>query len=112
MDKVKIEVGQIWKSPTTDSEYTISRLDDQHAYYYSRLFQKDNFFGYIDSDGYGLWDGGWLLIFQPAKSPIPETKKVSEVGFKETLDFFRSTGPGNCACGIPKHQCDYHASSR
>jgi hypothetical protein len=61
-DKIKVVVGQVWLYGASSFEYLITRID--FCVVFHRENGREQLFGALDPDGYGIWAQGpnsWRL---------------------------------------------------
>jgi len=111
--KEKVEVGQVWECKDPIESVTITRIDENNMSYCKENSGAEDLFGRLNAYGHGLWDDttswGWQLkktVIHPA-IPIPKQAETKERP-NELYMMFARVHPGNCACNIPREQCDYH----
>lgn len=111
----KVEAGQVWCNRQSGATWVFDEIRDGNAYGHP-----------IGSADWGIHFGGLNLDQRPddwnvewycqsvkvkgeakVKSPVP-VKVVPKDERQVELEFFKATQPGQCACGIPRQQCDYH----
>jgi hypothetical protein len=108
----KVMIGQVYKRANSARSFTISRVDynDCFAYYIDVECGSECGFGELTKDGYPRNWGAWELVktetLQETTTTI--TSLSSNDNVNELLSFFAQTHPGECACGMPKEQCEYH----
>ncbi len=110
-----VEVDQVWRNGTTGQRWYITSIRDGSAYGNpADSFDTDLHFGVLGGDQRPYnWNKEWYCesvkgqtvpkaVIKAAPIPAPKDDRQAE------LEFFRATQPGQCACGIPRQQCDYH----
>lgn len=87
---------------------------DQHVGKTATITMKGQVYDGTPSYRLDIDNGAWLypegaltLVGAATTNPTPAASRPTK--HKSDLDFFASVGAGMCRCGIPKHQCEYHA---
>ena len=107
---IKVAIGQVYVNRAGD-RYTVTSIKDKHVFCKDPYGEVDEF-GYVTEDGFpNCWGGGWHLVEGAAPAKKEENKKEAKATGEaedKLFAFFSRPQPGNCKCGMPKEQCDYH----
>ena len=104
----KVEVGQTWTNGK--DQLTLSRIEcveGRRTVYYDDN-GRNSLFGYLTEDGYpDCWSDCWQLM----TTKLPQKEKEEKCK-DELFAFFSRPQAGNCKCGMPKDQCEYHRDAK
>jgi hypothetical protein len=116
--EIQVQVGQYWRHPRGACSWQITKVENSQCWAIEegQPLSSAELWGDLAKDGTPDGWGAYEYIgmsMLPDKHPIPPYKpegrtKEADPDVEATVAFFYRVVPGNCACNIPRSQCDYH----